>query len=226
MKFCDKQLLIFDLDGTLVDSAPDLALSINEMLSKLNRATFSEQKIRGWVGNGAQVLVKRALVGATVVPEHIPDANVEQALEIFLASYQKNICVHSALYPGVKMTLQQLKSQGYRLAIVTNKPLVFVEPLLAGLGLDNLFELILGGDSLPKRKPDPMPLLHVCQTLDISPKNCVMIGDSSNDIIAAKAANMDSIGLTYGYNYAKPIADDNPDLVLEVFSGLCEVLDN
>ena len=226
MKFCDKQLLIFDLDGTLVDSAPDLALSINEMLSKLNRATFSEQKIRGWVGNGAQVLVKRALVGATVVPEHIPDANVEQALEIFLASYQKNICVHSALYPGVKSTLQQLKSQGYRLAIVTNKPLVFVEPLLAGLGLDNLFELILGGDSLPKRKPDPMPLLHVCQTLDISPQNCVMIGDSSNDIIAAKAAKMDSIGLTYGYNYAKPIADDNPDLVLEVFSGLCEVLDN
>ena len=226
MKFCDKQLLIFDLDGTLVDSAPDLALSINEMLSKLNRATFSEQKIRGWVGNGAQVLVKRALVGATVVPEHIPDANVEQALEIFLASYQKNICVHSALYPGVKSTLQQLKSQGYRLAIVTNKPLVFVEPLLAGLGLDNLFELILGGDSLPKRKPDPMPLLHVCQTLDISPQNCVMIGDSSNDIIAAKAAKMDSIGLTYGYNYAKPIADDNPDLVLEVFIGLCEVLDN
>jgi len=224
LQFNDKQVLLFDLDGTLVDSAPDLALAINDMLKQLDRATFSEQTIRGWVGNGAQVLVQRALAGSVDSDNAVTSEQLEAALALFLASYQANVCVTTVLYPEVLATLTTLKAQGYRLAIITNKPECFIAPILDGLGLNDYFELILGGDTLAKRKPDPLPLLHACQQLGVAVDQCVMIGDSKNDIVAAQAAKMHSVGLTYGYNYGEHISIYQPDLVLENFADLIGAL--
>lgn len=220
----DNNILLFDLDGTLVDSAPDLARAVNVTLADLQRPAFDEALIRSWVGNGAQVLIERALSGSVTISATLDRTLAAQALSLFLAHYTQGLCIHSQLYAGVQATLLQLKSQGYRLAIVTNKPQAFVQPILDGLGLGTLFELIVGGDTLAKRKPDPLPLHYACQQLGASPQHCIMIGDSKNDILAAKAAQMRCIGLTYGYNYGEDIAVHGPDWVLDHFADIPAVL--
>lgn len=224
MKFENKKLLIFDLDGTLINSALDLALAVNYMLKTLERDTFDEQVIHGWVGNGALMLVQRALSGDRKVDESLDEASIEKALGIFLEYYGKNLCNATIPYPNVTTTLNTLKEKGYTLAIVTNKPFAFVEPILEGLGLNGLFELILGGDSLPLKKPDPAPLLHVCETLSISEEQSLMVGDSKNDILAANACAMQSVGVTYGYNYGESISIYDPDMVIDNFGDLLKAL--
>jgi len=220
----NKKLLIFDLDGTLVNSALDLAQAVNYMLEKLYRETFSEEIIHGWVGNGAVTLVKRALSGSrTVAADLVDEDYIAKALRIFLDYYGENLCNATVPYPNVSTTLTKLK-ENYTLTIVTNKPFAFVSPILKGLDMDDLFALILGGDSLEKKKPDPLPLLHVCETLHISVEDSVMIGDSKNDILAANACGMDSIGVTYGYNYGEDIAVHKPTLIIDDFSKLLEHL--
>ncbi len=134
------------------------------------------------------------------------------------------MAVTTVTYPNVPTTLHALKEAGYRLTIVTNKPFAFVEPILEGLKLTGLFELILGGDSLAQKKPDAMPLLHVCTTLDITVEECVMVGDSKNDILAANACGMQSVGVTYGYNYGEDIGVYEPSIVIDDFSELVEAL--
>jgi len=220
LKFNNKQVILFDLDGTLIDSAPDLALAINHMLTTLGRDTFSDDLIRSWVGNGAHVIVKRGLSGKADFDDNIDPALFAKALDIFLSFYAQNLCVDTATYPNVRSTLKILKAQGYRLVIVTNKPFDFIEPILVGLELTGLFELLLGGDSLAERKPSPLPLLHVCETLSVTVEQCVMVGDSKNDILAANAAQMQSVGLTYGYNYGEDIAEHQPDAVFSDFADL------
>jgi len=223
LKFENKQLLIFDLDGTLINSALDLALAVNHMLKQLGRDTFDEEVIHGWVGNGALTLVKRALSGAREVEVSLDEAYVEKALKIFLDYYAKNLCNATVPYSHVISTLKALK-ENYTLAIVTNKPFAFVSPILKGLEMDGLFTLILGGDSLKEKKPHPMPLLHVCEKLDIPVKASVMIGDSKNDILAANACGMDSVGVTYGYNYGEDISLHKPTVITNNFSELLEYL--
>ena len=224
MRFNDKKVILFDLDGTLVDSAPDLALAVNHMLQSLGRERFPHETIRSWVGNGAQTLVKRALSGSSVIDETIDPVLFENALDIFLTFYAQNLCVSTVTYPNVQTTLRSLKSKDYRLVLVTNKPYDFIQPLLEGLDLADLFELCLGGDSLAKRKPDPMPLLHVCDSLDVCVTKCLMIGDSKNDIIAANAAKMQSIGVSYGYNYDEDISIYEPDSVVHDFDEIMGLL--
>ena len=223
MKFENKKLLIFDLDGTLINSALDLALAVNYMLETLEREIFSEDVIHGWVGNGALTLVKRALSGSRTVDENLDEVYVQKALKIFLDYYEKNLCNATVPYPHVMSTLKTLKEK-YTLAIVTNKPFAFVSPILKGLEMDGLFELILGGDSLSQKKPHPMPLLHVCESLGISVEDSVMVGDSKNDILAANACGMDSVGVTYGYNYGEDIGVHKPTVILDDFSELLELL--
>ncbi len=225
MKFTNKELILFDLDGTLVDSVPDLASALNNMLRTLERKTFSQDEVRSWVGDGTRVLVKRGLSGSSTIDEMIDPVLFTEALDIFLTYYAKHLCVDTITYPNVLTTLQALKAKNYRLALVTNKPYDFIEPLLKGLGLMGLFELTIGGDSLSRRKPDPLPLLHVCERLNVSVSQCLMVGDSKNDILAAKAANMQSIGVTYGYNYDESISLYQPSSIIDDFSEILDLLD-
>ena len=224
MKFSHKKVILFDLDGTLINSAPDLALAVNHMLETLDRDMFSEDIIDGWVGNGALMLVQRALSGQRTVDGSLDNVLVQNALDIFLAYYAKNLCNETVPYPHVKTTLKRLQAKGYRLSIVTNKPFAFVEPILEGLGMNGLFELILGGDSLPLKKPDPAPLLYVSEKLGVSVDKCVMVGDSKNDILAANTCDMQCVGVTYGYNYGEDIGVHNPTVIINDFSELLELL--
>ena len=224
MKFKHKEAILFDLDGTLIDSVPDLAVAVNHTLKTLERETFSHDTIRYWVGNGAQVLVKRALSGHTEIDENLDQDLFEKALDIFLAFYAKNLCIDTTTYPQVSTTLQSLYTSGYRLVIVTNKPYDFVAPILKGLSLDTLFEFYVGGDSVATKKPDPLPLLHACKKLNLDVEKCVMVGDSKNDILAANACNMQCVGVTYGYNYGEDISIYDPDVIINDFVELLEVL--
>jgi len=224
MKFSNKKVIIFDLDGTLIDSSPDLALAINHMLTTIGKDTFTLDEIHHWVGNGAQTLVKRALSGSAEISSNIDEKEFEHALDIFLKFYAQNLAVKTVTYPHVLSTLKQLKEYGYKLAIVTNKPFDFVEPILKALKLKEYFEFHLGGDSLKEKKPNPAPLLYVCDKLKVSVDECVMIGDSKNDILAAQACKMQSIGLTYGYNYGEHISTHNPDVYFSDFSEIGKLL--
>lgn len=226
MKFTGKKLIIFDFDGTLIDSVPDLAAAVNFTLKKLNRKLYSIDEIREWVGNGAQTLVKRALCGKKEFQENEINKNLyEQALPIFLENYEEKLCEHTYLYEGVKETLEELHKRGYRMAIVTNKPHKFILPILEELGIEHYFELLLGADSLKKKKPDPAPLIHVMEHFNYSREESIMIGDSKNDIIAANNAEIHSIAVSYGYNYGEDITLHNPDLVLENFTDIAQHLD-
>lgn len=222
--FIEKELLLFDLDGTLIDSAPDLALSINYMLRSINHNEFSEEVIDSWVGNGAQTLVKRALSGNKTVDENIDKELFDRALSIFLEYYKNNLCVKTTPYPNVKQTLEALKDEGYKLAIITNKPFDFIEPILEQLALNTLFELSIGGDSLPQKKPSPLPLQYICKKFNVKARNTLMIGDSKNDILAAKAAGIESIGVSYGYNYGEDIRVYEPNYVVDDFADILKVI--
>ncbi len=225
MKFENKKLIIFDMDGTLIDSAPDLARAINFMLKSLGKKTHSQKTIDFWVGNGAPTLVKRALSGSREIDESKFSFELfSKALDIFLDYYAKNLVVDTKLFPKVKETLNELKKRDYTFALVTNKPFDFVEPMLKELELSNYFDLILGGDSLNTKKPDPKPLYHTCEKLGFKVKDSVMVGDSKNDIVAANNANMDSIALTYGYNYGEDVKEYNPTYVYNNFSHILKVL--
>jgi phosphoglycolate phosphatase len=220
----DKKLIIFDLDGTLIDSGPDLALSINYMLKKLDKEPFEQDLIHQWVGNGASTLVKRALSGSKDIDSFVEDDKFKNALEIFLDYYAKNLCVETVMYANVEKTLGELKSLGFKMAIVTNKPYDFVGPILKELGIDMYFEYYVGGDSLKLKKPNSAPLLHVCKNLSLHVEQSLMVGDSKNDILAAKAANMECVGVSYGYNYGENIAKYEPDFVVDNIYEIVEML--
>lgn len=219
-RFIDKELLLFDLDGTLIDSTKDLALSVNYMLRTLKRDEFSNDLIDMWVGNGAQILVKRALSGGVTIDENINKAYFEEALSLFLEYYKNNLCHSTIPYENVVSTLEKLQKFRYKMVIITNKPVAFVEPILVALELDSYFDFFIGGDSLAQKKPSPEPLLHVCNELNISPLKSIMIGDSKNDILAAKAANIESIAVSYGHNYGEDIRIYNPNVTVDDFADI------
>ncbi|WP_096085038.1 phosphoglycolate phosphatase [Agaribacterium haliotis] len=215
--------LFFDLDGTLVDSVPDLAIAVNNMLSSLDRPPYSVDEIRKWVGNGAEQLVKRALSGASDVQTGLSPQLVKQALASFFSFYEQNYCAETIAYDGVVQTLRNLAGD-YKLAIITNKPDRFIAPIIDALDMSGLFDVLVGFDSLPQAKPAPEPLLYAAEKLNVDIERCVMIGDSKNDILAAKAANVTSIGVSYGYNYGVPITAFDPDFVIDQFSELTNYL--
>jgi len=220
LKFPKKEALLFDLDGTLIDSVPDLALAANVMLEKLGRSTFDEEYYREWVGNGARVMVQRALSGASELNPNLDKALVDRALSIYIESYKANICVETRLYPEVESTLNKLRSLGYQLAVVTNKPEFFIVPILESLGVADLFCANVGGGTVSECKPSPAQLLYACEKMGVTVEQSIMIGDSKNDILAAKACEMHSIGLTYGYNYGEHIAIHGPDVVVDEFGDI------
>ena len=224
MEQVGKQAIFFDLDGTLIDSVPDLTLAVNEMLLELDRETFDEDSVRNWVGNGSVMLVKRALAGKRDISEdEVDEALFSHAHAVFLEAYEKHLCDATVPYPDVPETLRELKNSGYRLAIITNKPHRFVYPILQRLHMDDLFSFFFGGDTLPKKKPDPMPLEQMCEMMELPKEACVMVGDSGNDMLAAKAAGIDAIGVTYGYSYGEDINKYEPIALVNEFSELLKI---
>ena len=221
----DKQLLIFDFDGTLIDSVPDLADATNAMLTTLGKAHYPIETIRNWVGNGSKMLVERALVGKIEVLEgELIQEETDHAEQVFFDAYKNLSGNKTVAYPDVDSGLKKLKAAGFTLALVTNKPIRFVPKILQSFGWQNLFSEVLGGDSLPVKKPDPAPLLHVCEALNVTPAQAVMIGDSRNDILAGQNANMDTLGLSYGYNYGQDIRELNPTVAFDDFAALVDYL--
>ena len=217
----NKQLLIFDFDGTLIDSVPDLADATNAMLTTLGRDTYPIETIRNWIGNGSRMLVERALVGDVTVPEGaLTQAEANHAEQIFFEAYKNLSGSKTVAYPNVDEGLKKLHAAGYTLALVTNKPIRFVPKILESFGWQDLFSEVMGGDSLPVKKPDPAPLLHVCDALNVSVAQSVMIGDSRNDMLAGQNANMDTLGLSYGYNYGQDIRELNPTEAFDNFADL------
>ena len=222
MKTFKPKLIMIDVDGTLVDSVPDLAYCIDEMMQKLGLQKWGEDKVRHWVGNGVPKLVERALTGEL---EGRPIKEVfDKAYPIFLDLYEDNNSQRSYLYDGVREGLDYLISQGYQLGCVTNKSEQFTHPLLKALGIFNDFKIIISGDTLAKRKPDPMPLLYCAEHFNLKPKDCLMLGDSVSDVKAARAAGFDIICMSYGYNHGNDIADENPDLVIDSMNQLSDHL--
>ncbi|MDA7087709.1 phosphoglycolate phosphatase [Pseudomonas sp. SA3-5] len=204
---------MFDLDGTLVDSVPDLAAAVDKSLLQLGQPAAGVEQVRDWVGNGARVLVRRALAGG-LLHEHIDDAYAEQALELFMQAYAEGHAL-TLIYPGVRETLDWLHAQQVEMAIITNKPERFVAPLLDDKGLGRYFRWIIGGDTLPQQKPDPAALLHVLQLARVEAQQALFIGDSRNDVLAAKAAGVPCVALSYGYNHGRPIGEEGPLRVLD-----------
>ncbi len=191
-------MVMIDLDGTLINTAPDLADSVNIMLQQMGRETWPLEKVSEWIGNGVSRLVKRALTGTM---DGEPDSNdYEKAYALFLKAYGDNVSAKSRPYDGVVAGLNKLKAAGFHLACVTNKAEAFTLPLLADLKLDGYFELVVSGDSLARKKPDPLPLIYACEYFNISPQQGILIGDSANDVKAALAAGMHVMCVDYGYN--------------------------
>ena len=186
-------VVFFDLDGTLVDSASDIAASINRLLAELGHAVVSEATVRSWIGDGVRRLVGQAL-------HHAGDTrDVETVMPRFMQHYQDCLLLDPRLYPGVEATLQALQVQGVRMAVCTNKPSPFVPPLLDAMGITGYFEAVLGAGELPERKPDPAPLRHLATRFGVPVDACLMVGDSSADAGAAIAAGTPLVLVSYGY---------------------------
>jgi phosphoglycolate phosphatase len=204
----DPKLILIDVDGTLVDSVPDLAFCVDEMMRALGRPAHGAQRVRNWVGNGVERLVRRALIGQ--LDGEPEESEFQRAYPLFLDLYAENTSRRSLLYPGVREGLDYLKSKHYALGCVTNKAARFTEPLLRELGVWDDFGIVIAGDTLARKKPDPLPLL---------------VGDSVSDVKAARAAGFSIVCMSYGYNHGKDIREAAPDAVLDSLAELPGVLE-
>ena len=216
--------IAFDLDGTLLDSVPDLADAADKTMRALGRAGVTVEQVTTWIGNGADILIGRALSQSVEVDPDLDPALHREARALFDRFYEEGGHEKSALYPGVKETLASFHEAGVPMAIVTNKPAQFVPHLLEEHGIADFFVDVIGGDTFPLKKPDPFALNWLLDKHQITAEKMLMVGDSRNDILAAKAASCYVVGLTYGYNYGQPISESNPDIVLDHFSHLAEVV--
>jgi phosphoglycolate phosphatase len=207
------KMILIDVDGTLVDSVPDLAFCVDAMMERLGRPPHGDAAVRNWVGNGVERLVRRALIGQL---DGEPDeADFQEALPIFLELYRENTSGRSFLYPGIREGLDYLQGAGYPLGCVTNKVAQFTEPLLRDLGVRDYFDIVVSGDTLPRKKPDPLPLLHAAEHFGVPPREALMIGDSVSDVKAARAAGFGIICMSYGYNHGVDIRAAEPDAVMD-----------
>ena len=220
--FAGIRAAIIDLDGTMLDTAPDFLVAINAMRAELQLAPVDITVITRFVGKGTENLV-RSIIGLDFTPEQVNE-RYEQALDAYMRHYSAVNGRHSTLYPGVAEGLREMQAQGLRLACVTNKPIAFALPLLEAAGLLPAFEVVYGGDSLPRKKPDPMPLLQVCADFSLAPHKVVAIGDSSNDAQAARAAGCRVLNVPYGYNHGQSIHDVDSDGIVETLLDAARLL--
>jgi phosphoglycolate phosphatase len=217
------ELLAVDLDGTLVDSAPDLAHCVGRALQAVALAPPSAAQTRGWIGDGVETLLRRALANAAT--REIEAETYDTALDAFLACYEQNLFERSRLYPAALETLDVLESRGIRLCCITNKRLAFTEELLARAGARDKFELVLGGDSLAERKPSPMQLEAAARLTGVPAARAALVGDSRHDFDAAAAAQFAFVWAAYGY--CPSLGTDAKGAIerIERFSDLIELLE-
>jgi phosphoglycolate phosphatase len=208
------QAIIFDLDGTLVDSAEDLRAALNKLLGELNLRPIEPNEIKAMIGDGVLKLVERALVAVNGDPEQR-----DFLLPRFLAIYQANPAALTRCYPGVLETLDALRHKGFHLAVVTNKPVFATKKILEALSLAEFFPVVVGGDSLPQRKPDPAQLIEAARQLGVDVDQTLMVGDNIHDVEAAHAAGMRCIAVSYGYHH-RPPSEFNADLLIDRFDEL------
>ncbi|MGD1101019.1 MAG: HAD family hydrolase [Terriglobia bacterium] len=200
------RLLVFDLDGTLVDSKQDLALSVNAMRTEMGLAPLPHDLIASYVGHGVTLLVRRSL-GTQATGE-----NVEKGLAFFLAYYRDHMLDHTSLYPGVAEALEKLADR--KMAVLTNKPVHFSREMLTRLGFASYFAYIYGGNSFPQKKPDPIGLHKLMEDLQISARETLMVGDSDTDVLTGRNAGVWTCGVTYGFG-AHTLQKVSPDLVID-----------
>ncbi len=210
------QLLLFDLDGTLIDSRADLARSINLMLADLDRPLLPEATVAGFVGDGVKVLVRRSL---NAVDQRLPDEQLHrQAVELMHHHYAEQMFVSTSLYPGVAETLRHYHDK--LKAVVTSKEVGFTRLILEKLGIADCFNSIIGGDSVDARKPDPLPVIEALKRLGGWPENAVMIGDTENDILAGQKAGTRTCAVSYGFRTTEQLIAAAPDIVVHSFDEL------
>ena len=194
-----KRLIALDLDGTLVDSAPDIAHCLGAALESIGYEAPGEARTRAWIGDGLETLIARAIAHGAGGHAAQPDERHRKALAAFLECYNANLFERSRLYPGVAETLGSLHARGFRLCCITNKRYAFSQELLLQAGIRERFELLLGGDSLSEKKPSPLPLKVAAETLGMQPSAATLVGDSHQDLRAARAAGFGFVLASYGY---------------------------
>ena len=222
MLLAKPEMVLIDVDGTLVDSVPDLAWCVDAMMREMGLEERGEERVRHWVGNGVDRLVKRALINEL---NGEPDEELfAKALPIFQDLYADNTSKRSCLYDGVIEALDFLKSTGVRIGCVTNKASQFTLPILKDLGISDYFETVLCGDQVERKKPDPQPLIMSAEKLGVSPEVSLMLGDSMSDVKAARAAGFGIICMSYGYNHGEDIRDYNPDAVVDSMAEIKNIV--
>lgn len=215
--FSNIQLFIFDLDGTLIDSKLDLALSVNATRTFLQLPPLTHELIFSFIGDGARQLIQRAL-------DHSEDdADVDRALRFFLEYYRAHMFDHTVLYPGVRKAIEELYGKGKILTILTNKPVRFSRMIMEGLGVAEKFKSIYGGNSFEKKKPDPMGVNYILEENRLQPLHALMVGDSDVDVITARNAGLRSVGVTYGLG-AEKMKSTPPDLLIHDLRELTKLL--
>lgn len=220
-RFPGVRAVLFDLDGTLVDSIPDLAEAARRMLAELGEPTRNDAEVASFVGKGIPVLVERTL---TVGRSPVSPERLAQGISSFMNHYAVTNGLLTECYPGVREVLSTLRERGLKIGCVTNKAAAFVAPLLVQVDLLQYVDCIVGGDTLAKKKPDPEPMWYACEQLGVAREHVLMVGDSSNDALCARRAGIPVVLMTYGYNEGVPVDSVDCDGLLSNFVELLPLL--
>lgn len=211
----------FDLDGTLLDTVPDLAAAANAMLAELDEPARTHDEVRDFVGKGIPTLVRRCLTRDGVTPEA---ERLEHATEIFKRHYAYHNGRQSLIYPGVLECLEKMKAAGFSMGIITNKAAAFTEPLVEMKGLKAYMDVVVSGDTVAEKKPHPMPMLYACEKMGVEPKYNLHIGDSHNDINSARGAGCAVFCVPYGYNEGQPVYSTDCDALISSLVEACDLV--
>ena len=212
--------VVWDLDGTLVDSATDIATSLNRLLGENELAALDDALIKNMIGEGVAVLIRRGFEAHGITPD---GKRLESLVERFLVIYSEVATASTRLFPGAREALQSLSDAGLRQAICTNKPEAITRQVLAGLGIADCFDVVIGGDTLPRNKPDPLPLRTALEGLDVAPERSLMVGDSAIDVQTAHAAGVSVAFVTFGYGPG-PSHPHKADYLIDDFADLPAVV--
>jgi phosphoglycolate phosphatase len=217
-------LVMFDLDGTLVETAPEIADAVNDLLHELGLPTVAEDLVKTWIGHGTRELMTHAYAHAAQLEvESVRRAGtMDKLMPRFVPYYERRCGTRSRLYPDVLDALRSLRTRKVRLAVVTNKEGRYVTPILMAQNIRAFFDLIVAGDTLAAKKPDPLPLQHCLDRFQVRRERALFVGDSQLDVQAARAAGVEVWAVPYGYNMGQPIADSHPDRLIATMAALSE----